>query len=407
MAQNGQIQVALDIGTDKVVVLVGEVKDDGIIEVIGFGSQPSTGLRNGVVTDIESTVEAIQKAVWEAENMSGVEIRSVHVGISGQHVRGFESHGIVKVDGHEITREDMESVVDQAKAVAVPVDRRLLHTIVREYIVDGQDGIKIPIGISGIRLEAMVFIVAVANGAMENILRSCNKAGLAVADIVLSPLASAMSVLTEDELELGVAMVDIGGGTSDLVVYQKGALVHASSLPLGGNLITNDIAVGLRTPMRAAEKVKREYGCALASLIEKGDSIQVPKVGSGEMKEVSRQILCDIIEARADEILNTVHKAIHKTGFEELLGAGLVITGGAANIPGIESLAESQMDMPVRSASPGGVAGLIDLVADPIYAGSVGLLHYAASHPPAFIDGTTPMMRRILDRLRGWFSDLV
>lgn len=407
MAYNGNYYVALDIGTSKVAVLVGDLKEDGDFEVIGVGEQKSKGLRNGVITDIESTVEAIRKAVMEAENMSGVEINSVHVGISGHHVRGFESHGIIKVDGKEITRDDMEAVVDQAKAVAIPTGRKLLHTIVREYIVDGQAGIKVPLGISGIRLEVKVYIVAVANAAMENIIRSCNKAELTVADIVLSPRASTLSTLTEDEIELGVAMVDIGGGTTDIVVFMHGSVVHASVLSLGGDLITNDIAVGLRTPMRSAEKIKREHGCAQAGAVPKGETVNIPKVGNNEIREVSKQVLCDIIEARADEIVEQVHKEIQRTGLEELLGAGVVLTGGFANLPDIDRLAEEQLDMPVRCASPTGVTGLVDVVDDPKFASSVGLLLYASKYPPAFIDTSRPRYSLLWDRFRNWLGDLV
>lgn len=409
MPRKGEIIVGLDIGTTKTVALVGEVKEDGRIEIIGMGSHPSKGLQKGVITEIESTVDAISKAVMEAELMAGVKISSVFVGIAGHHIRGFNSHGIyaVKNKDQEISRSDVDRVLDQAKAVAIPIDRQVLHTIPQEYIIDSQDGIKIPFGMSGIRLEAKVHIVTAASSSIQNIIRCCNKAGLAVADIILEPLASAMSVLKDDERELGVALVDIGGGTSDLIIYQRGSAVHTSVLPLGGEFITHDVAVGLSTPMLAAEKIKIKSGCAMSCLVEKGESITVPKVGSGDTRHVSRQVLCDIIEARVEEIISMIHKEIHMTGLADLLGAGVVLTGGGVNLPGIAQLTEELMDLPVRRGEPAEVSGLVDLIRDPIYATGVGLLEYASKHSPAYVENQHTLVRRVVDRVRNFFSDFV
>lgn len=407
MARKGEIIVGLDIGTTKVVALVGEVKEDGQIEVIGVGSHPSKGLQKGVITEIESTVESIKRAVMEAETMCGVDIRAVYVGIAGYHIRGFNSHGIVAVKGKEISAQDIDRVCEQAKAVAIPMDRQVLHTIPQEYIIDSQDGIKIPLGMSGVRLEAKVHIVTAAISAVQNIIRCCNKANLTVADVVLEPLASAMSVLTEDERELGVALVDIGGGTSDLIIYLRGSVVHTSVLPLGGDFITHDIAVGLSTQMASAEQIKRDYGTAMACLADKGETIEVAKVGSGEPRHISRHVLCDIIEARVEEIITLIHKEIHMTGLEDLLGAGLVLTGGACSLKGIEQLAEEMVDMPVRVAKPTGVSGLMDLVGKPEHATGVGLLQYALHHSPAYAEAQRPLVRRMVERVRLFFNDFV
>ncbi|RJO68646.1 MAG: cell division protein FtsA [Myxococcales bacterium] len=407
MARRGDIIVGLDIGTTKVATLVGEVKDDGKIEVIGLGTHPSKGMQKGVITEIESTVEAIQKAVAEAELMAGIQVQSVFAGIAGHHIRGFNSHGIVAVKGKEITRVDVDRVLEQAKAVAIPIDRQVLHAIVQEYLIDSQDGIKVPLGMSGIRLEAKVHIVTSAISAAQNIVRCCNKAGLAVADIVLEPLASSLAVLTDDERDLGVALVDVGGGTADLIIYLKGSVVHTSVLPMGGEFITHDIAIGLSTPMASAEKIKRDHGCAMACMVDKGEMIDVPKVGSGDPKVISRQVLCDIIEARAEEIFTLIHKEIRKTGLEDLLGAGVVLTGGVANLPGVGKLAEELMDVPVRVAVPNGVAGLVDLLRNPIHATGVGLLHYAAKHSPAFSEAHRPLYKRMMDKVKIFLNDFV
>ena len=407
MTRKGDIIVGLDIGTTKVAVVVGEVKDDGQIDVIGFGTHPSKGMQKGVVAEIEPTVESIRAAVEDAQLMCSMDIRNVYIGIAGQHIRGFNSHGAIAVKGREITQSDVEQVLEQAKAVAIPLDRQALHAIVQEYQVDDQNSIRTPLGMGGIRLGAKVHIVTGTINSVRNIERCCNKAGLSVADIVLEPLASAMAVLTEDERKLGVALVDIGGGTSDLIVYLKGSVVHTSVLPIGGEFITYDIAVGLGTPMANAEEIKHEHGCAMACMVEKGEQIDVPKVGSGVIKHISRQVLCDIIEARTEEIVNMIYKEIRMTGLEELLGAGVVLTGGATKLKGMETLAEELMELPVRCAVPRGVVGLTKPMEDPRYATSIGLLQYASRYSPTYVESHRPLVRRFLDRLRVFFSDFV
>lgn len=378
MARTGDIIVGLDIGTTKVVALAAEVKDDGALEIIGLGQAPSTGLYKGAITEIETTAEAVKKAVAEAELMAGVEISTVYVGIAGHHIRGFNSHGITAVKGPEITPGDIQRVLEQAKAVAIPMDRQVLDTIVQEFIVDSQDGIRAPVGMSGVRLEAKVHIVTAAASAIQNIHRVCNKAGLSVAKVILEPLASAEAVLSDDERRLGVTLVDVGGGTSDLILFVRDSVQYTAVLPLGGEFITHDIAVGLNTPTAEAERIKQEAGVAIASMVEKGDSIRVPKVGSGEMKDVQRQVLCDIIEARIEEIVTLIHKEIAKTGLEDLMGAGVVLTGGTARLPHIDRLCEELFDMPVRTAVPQGMKGLSDLVKNPAYATAVGLVKIGA-----------------------------
>lgn len=406
MARKGEIVAGLDVGTTKTSAFVAEIKEEGKIELLGYGSQPSKGMQAGMITDINSTVDSIRAAVAEAGNMAGVEITRVYAGIAGQHIRGFNSHGITKVENKEITQADMDRVVDQANAVAIPVNQRVLHTIVQEYIVDGQDGIKYPSGMRAIRLEAKVHIVTGSVTAAENILRCCTKSGLQVADLILEPLASSLAVLTDDERELGVAMVDIGGGTSDLIIFHKGNVVHTAVLGIGGDLITHDIAVGMGTPMAAAEKLKRTYGTAMACLVDKAEMLDVPKVGSGELKPMSRQVLSDIIEARIEEIVTMIHKEIRKTSLEELLGAGVVITGGVANLPGVAQLAEELMDMPVRCALPTGISKLSDLVRNPSCSTGVGLLHYATRYQPQSSTGA-PIFRRLVDRMKGWLEDFI
>lgn len=408
MARAGEIIVGLDIGTTKVVALAAEVKEDGALEIIGIGQAPSTGLYKGAITEIESTADSVRRAISEAELMAGVQISSVYVGIAGHHIRGFNSHGITAVKGPEITQADIQRVLEQAKAVAIPVDRQVLHTLVQEFIVDSQDGIRTPAGMSGVRLEAKVHIVTAAASAIQNIHRVCNKAGLAVSEVVLEPLASAEAVLSDDERRLGVAVVDVGGGTSDLILFVRNAVQYTSILPIGGEFITHDIAVGLNTPTADAERLKQESGTAITSMVEKGDVIRVPKVGSGETKDVQRQVLCDIIEARVEEIITLIHKEISKTGLGELLGAGVVLTGGTTRLKHIERLCEELIDMPVRTALPQGVKGLSDLVRNPAFATSVGLVKYGARQSQlGQRHSGTPFGAKLWQKLRDLFSGLL
>jgi cell division protein FtsA len=352
------------------------------IDIVGLGTNPSDGIRKGVVVNIDSTVEAIKKAVDEAEHMSGCEIASVYAGVAGEHIKGQNSLGIVGVKGREVDEEDVERAIEQSTAIAIPSDREILHTLPQYYVVDEQDGVKDPVGMSGVRLEAKVHIVTGAAASIQNIVKAVNRVGLDLNGIVLEPLASGEAVLSKDEKDLGVALIDIGGGTTDVAVYTDGNIKHIAILPVGGNYVTSDIAAGLRTPIADAEKIKIKYGCAFAPLIQKDEVIEVPSVGGREPREVSRQILGRVIEARVDEILRFAYKEIVKSGYEERLAAGVVLTGGTSILEGIAELAEQVYNMPVRRGSPKGIGGLTDIVNSPIYATAVGLVIYGSKHLP-------------------------
>ncbi len=375
--QKKDFVVGLDIGTTKICAIVGEVSSNGI-DIVGIGTHASTGLRKGVVINIESTVESIKKAVGEAELMAGSRIHTVYVGIAGGHIKSFNSHGVVAAKNKEIAENDVQRVLDAAKAVAIPMDREVIHVIPQEYILDDQDGIKEPIGMSGVRLESKVHIVTAGVSSAQNVIKSCNKAGLEVAEVVLEPLASAEAVLTHDERELGAVLVDIGGGTSDIAIYSEGSLVHTAVLAIGGNHITNDIAVGLRTPQQEAEKIKLRYGCALASLTKTEDTIEVPGVGGRKSRAVPRKVLAEIIEPRVEEIFSLIQREVAKSGYQDLVASGLILTGGSSQLEGILELGEFIFDMPVKRAFPIGIGGLKDVVNGPQYATGVGLLKYAA-----------------------------
>ena len=370
--KNGLI-VGLDIGTSKVCAIVGEITERGM-EIIGLGSHSSQGLRKGVVINIESTVNSIKKAIEEAELMAGCEIHSVFTGIAGGHIKGFNSHGIVAVKNKEVTQRDVERVIDAAKAVAIPMDREVLHVLSQEYIIDDQDGIKEPLGMSGVRLEAKVHIVTGAVTSAQNIIKCCNRTGLNVADIALEPLASADAVLTPEERELGVALVDMGGGTTDIALFHDGAVKHTAVLPVGGNHLTRDIAAGLRTPFGEAERNNQRYGYAKPSMVTKEEKVEVPSVGGRNSRTISRQILCEIIEPRLEEIFKLIHREIAKSGYEGSLASGIVMTGGSTLLPGMIEMAEDVFSMPVRLGVPTHVGGLIDVVSNPIYATGVGLV---------------------------------
>lgn len=401
--------VGLDIGTTKICAIVGELTDSGI-DIVGIGSHPSKGLRKGVVINIESTIESIKKAVEEAELMAGCEITSVYAGIAGSHIKSFNSHGIVAVKDKEITEGDVQRVLDAAKAVAIPMDREVIHIVPQEYIIDDQDGIKEPIGMSGVRLESKVHIVTGAVSSAQNIVKSCNKSGLNVAEIVLEPIASAEAVLTQDERELGVVLVDIGGGTSDLAIFSQGALVHTSVLAIGGNHITNDIAVGLRTPQNEAEKIKIKYGCAMSSLVKGEETIEVQSVGGRKPRTVPRKLLAEIIEPRVEEIFSLIQREVVKSGFQDLLASGVVITGGTTILEGMPELAEFIFDMPVKRGIPIGLGGLKDVVNSPKYATGVGLLKYAARKRAG--RGKFPIREginvyeKVRSSMMGWLKDL-
>ncbi len=378
MAKKGKkenIIVGLDVGTTKISAIVGEVNDNGV-EIIGIGTQPSRGMRKGVVINIDATVESIHKAVEEAELMAGAQITSVYCAIAGSHIRGFNSHGIVAVKNREVQESDVKRVLDAARAVAIPMDREVLHVLPQEYIVDEQDGIMEPLGMSGVRLEAKVHIVTAAVTSTQNIIRCCNRTGLEVKDIVLGQLAASEAVLIPDEKELGAALVDIGGGTTDVVVFSQGAVRQTAVFGLGGNHLTNDIAVGLRTPLVESEKIKTKYGCALTAMVKKEEMIEVPSVGGRRSRSLSRQILAEIIEPRMEEIFSLVHREILKSGYENLIPSGVVLAGGTASLEGLPELVEQIFNLPVRRGYPAGVGGLMDVVNNPMYATGVGLVLY-------------------------------
>jgi cell division protein FtsA len=398
--------VGLDIGTTKICCIVGN-KTEEELEIVGFGSSPSKGLRKGVVINIESTVEAIQRAIREAELMAGCEIKSVFAGIAGGHIKGLNSQGVIAIKNREVTSEDLKRVIDAAKAIAIPMDREVLHILPQEFIIDDQDGIREPLGMSGVRLEAKVHIVTGAVASAQNIVKSCNRAGVDVADIVLEQLASSEAVLSADEKELGVALVDIGGGTADIAIFSEGAIKHTSVLSIGGDHLTNDIAVGLRTPMAEAEKIKQAYGCCLTSMVGKDENIEVPSVGGREPRILSRQLLAEILEPRVEEIFTLVNREIVKSGYEDLIASGVVITGGSAILPGMPELAEQIFNLPVRRGVPLDIGGLKDVVASPIYATGVGLVKYGSHNLQTqnFKIGQKNMFDRVAARMKEWFSE--
>lgn len=406
MAKKHSIVVGLDIGTSKVCVVVGEMTDDGV-EIIGLGSHPSQGLRKGVVINIESTVNSIKKAIEEAELMAGCEIHTVFTGIAGSHVKGFNSHGIVAVKNKEVGQRDLDRVLDAAKAVAIPTDHEVLHVLPQDYIIDDQDGIKEPLGMSGVRLEARVHIVTGAVTATQNIIKCCNRSGLHVAEVVLMPLMSAEAVLTDEERELGVAVVDMGSGTTGLGVYHDGMVKHTVVLPIGGGHVTNDIATGLRTPFGDAERIKQRYGVAKAAMVAGDERLEVPSVGGKAAGSVSRQILCEIIEPRLDEVFQLVRKEIEKSGYEESLASGLVMTGGAMLLPGAVEMAEEVVGMPVRLGAPMHVRGLVDVISSPIYATGVGLVLYGMQRQERnfFRIRDDNIFSKVRHRMSDWLSD--
>ena len=375
--KSNEIIVGLDIGTTKIACIAGEVTDDGI-DIIGIGTAPSRGLRRGVVVNIDATIAAIQQAVDEAENMAGCEITTVYAAISGAHVRGLNSHGIVAVKDKEVREADVARVIEAAKAVAIPMDREVLHVLPQQYLIDDQDGIRDPLGMAGVRLEAKVHIVTTAVTSAQNVVKCANRCGLQVADIVLEPLASAQAVLEDDEKELGVAVVDIGGGTCDLVVYADGAIVHTAVLPLGGGHVTNDIATVLRTPLESAERIKRKYGCATRDLVEEGETMEVPSVGGRGPRVLPRLSLVEVIEPRIEEIFEHVRKELMRSGYFDGLAAGVVLTGGATAMEGMQEVGEHVLRLPTRRGLPIRIGGLVDVVKGPAFATGVGLVQFGA-----------------------------
>jgi cell division protein FtsA len=394
--------VGLDIGTSKAAALVGEVKADDTIEIIGIGTHPSHGLKKGVVVDIESTVQSIQRAVEEAELMAGCEIHSVHAVIAGSHVRSLNSHGITAIKDHEVVQADVDRVIDAARAVAIPADQKILHILPQEFIIDDQEGIREPIGMSGVRLEARVHMVTGAVSAAQNIVKCIRRCGLEVDDLVLGQLSSSYAVLGEDEKELGVCLVDIGGGTTDMAVFTDGAIRHTACIPIAGDQVTNDIAVALRTPTQHAEQIKIRHACALSS---KGvaEDIEVPSIGERPARQLSRQTLAEVVEPRYEELLNLLQGELRRSGFEDLVAGGVVLTGGSAKMDGLVELAEEVFHMPVRIGVPQYVTGLEDTIADPVYSTGVGLLIYAQQH--RFAAGSEyAESAGFWGRMRRWFG---
>jgi cell division protein FtsA len=398
--------VGLDIGTSKVVAIVGEVTPEGSIEIIGIGSHPSRGMKKGVVVNIESTVHSIQRAIEEAELMAGCQIHSVYAGIAGSHIRSLNSHGIVAIRDKEVTPGDVERVIDAARAVAIPADQKILHILPQEFIIDNQEGIREPVGMSGVRLEAKVHLVTGAVSAAQNIIKCVRRCGLEVDDIILEQLASSYSVLTEDEKELGVCLVDIGGGTTDIAVFTEGSIRHTAVIPIAGDQVTNDIAVALRTPTQHAEEIKIKYACALAQLASSDETIEVPSVGDRAARRLARHTLAEVVEPRYEELLSLVQVELRRSGFEDLAAAGIVLTGGSSKMEGLVDLAEEVFHMPVRLGNPQYVAGLVDVVRNPIYATGVGLLLFGnqnrnqRSMEAQFGRG----MRGVLGRMKSWFQ---
>lgn len=408
MARHDDLIVGLDIGTTKICCVVGEVSESGV-DIIGVGLHPSVGLRKGVVVNIEATVGSIRKAVEEAEMMAGCDISSVYAGIAGGHIKGFNSHGVIAIKGREVCQEDIDRVVEAARAVAIPLDREVIHTLPQEFIVDEQDGISNPLGMSGVRLEAQVHIVTGAVAAAQNIVKCCNRAGLDVVDIVLESLASAETVLTQEERDLGVALLDFGGGTTDLAVFAGDNIKHTAVLPLGGNNLTQDIAVGLRTPLAEAEKIKLRYGCARTALIKKDETIEIPGLGGRRTKVLSRQILGEILEPRVEEIFSLIQREVQRSGFGETITSGVVLTGGSALLPGIIELAEDIFNLPSRVGYPTEVGGITDAVNSPAFSTGVGLVLYGLRQEPnrkvRLRDQN--IIDRVVDRMRGWFAEVM
>jgi cell division protein FtsA len=382
MPKNNYI-VGLDIGTKKTTAIISEITEDKKIEIIGIGTTDSRGLRKGVVVNLEATVNAIKKAQEEAELMAGVEIDSAFVGISGAHIKSFNSRGVIAVSGKnkEISPEDIERVIDQSKAVSIPPDREIIHIIPQEFVVDEQDGIKDPLGMSGIKLEVNVHIVTSATTSVQNLKTCVERAGIEIERIVLNQIAASSSTLTHDEMELGVGMIDMGGGTTEIAIFERGSLWYTSIIPIGGDNFTNDIAVGLRTPIPEAEKIKKKFGCVSSPMLDEQDTIEVPSVGRGKKPRIlSRQLLADIIQPRAEEIFRLVDNDIKRMGYEKSLNSGIVLTGGTALLEGLEEVAEDIFDLPVRRGDPSGIGGLAERVNTPDYAASVGLILFGYDH---------------------------
>jgi len=398
--------VGLDIGTSKICAIVAEISEDDEIEIIGVGFHRSRGLKKGMVVNIESTVQSIQRAVEEAELMAGCQIHSVFAGIAGSHVRSLNSHGIVAIRDKEVVGSDVERVIDAASAVAIPADQKILHILPQEFIIDNQEGIRDPVGMSGVRLEARVHMVTGAVNAAQNIIKCVRRCGLEVDDVILEQLASSESVLVEDEKDLGVCLVDIGGGTTDIAIFTEGSIRHTAVIPIAGNQVTNDIAVALRTPTQSAEDIKIKYACALAQLAAADETIEVPGVGERPPRRLARQTLAEVVEPRYEELMVLIQNELRRSGFEDLVAAGMVLTGGSSKMEGLVELAEEILHMPVRLGSPHDISGLGDVVRNPIYSTGVGLLMFGhrniSKRNPEALTGNN--LSTIWERMKSWFQ---
>ena len=399
--------VSLDIGTSKIAAIVAEVTDKNTLEIVGFGQHPSRGLKRGVIVNIESTVFAIQRAIEEAELMAGCEIHSVYTGISGSHIRGLNSHGIVAIQEHEVNSQDVERVIDAARAVAIPADQKILHILPQEFIIDNEAGIREPIGMSGVRLEANVHMVTGAVSAVQNIMKCVQRCGLTVDDIILDQLAVSHAVLTEDEKELGVCVIDIGGGTTDIAIFSDGAIRHTAVIPIAGDQVTNDIAVALRTPTACAEEIKIQHACALAQLVNVEESIDVPTVGERPPRKLSRRSLAEVIEPRYEELFSLIQSELRRSGYEDAVASGIVLTGGSAKTSGIVELAEEIFHLPVRLGYPQQNAkGLTEVVENTLYATGVGLLAYGYSQQPLAVSSSRggSSFKNFWGKMKSWFQ---
>ncbi len=407
MGKNGNIIVGLDLGTTKTCAIVGEINNGGV-DIIGFSSAPSKGLRKGMVIDIESTASSINKVIEEAELMSGCSISSVYTGIAGNHIKGLNSHGVIGIKDHEVKKNDIDRVIEAAKAIAIPQDREVIHVLPQEFIVDEQGGIHDPLGMSGVRLEAKVHMVTGAATSAQNIIKCANRNGLVVKELVLQPLASSESTLEIDEKELGVALVDIGGGTTDIAILHGGSIRYTSVLPLGGNHITSDIAVGLRTPLKQAEELKIQHGSASSCLTSKDETIEVTCMGGRQPRKVSKRFLCQIIQSRVEEMFNLIHQEITRSGYKELMAPGVVLTGGTSLLEGILEVGEQILDLPVRIGYPNTVGGLSEIVKSPIYATAVGLVLYGRKHTSDHNhkNGGKNLIPGMTRSVKDWFAEV-
>ncbi|MSO45172.1 MAG: cell division protein FtsA [Acidobacteria bacterium] len=408
MARRERYLVGLDVGTSNVCAVVGESHDDGSVDIVGLGVAESRGIKRGVVVNLEAAVESIKKAIEEAELMAGIEVDSVHLALSGPHIKGFNSRGVIAVAGknREITRDDVRRAIDAAKAVALPTGREILHVLPQDFVVDEQDGIDAPIGMTGARLEVNVHVVTGATSSTQNLIACVNRAGVTVIDTVIEQLAAAEAVLMPDEKELGVAVVDIGGGTADLAIFERGSLWHTGVVAVGGDHFTNDIAVGLRTPVPDGEKVKRKSGCALSSMVDEDDTIEVASVGGRKPRLMPRRILSEILQPRAEEVFHLVWDEIRRAGYEKSLNSGIVLTGGGSILEGMPEIAEQIFDLPIRRGCPVGVGGLADHVNSPTFATPVGLVLYAhRNRMPEAVRVGAGTFGRMAGRLRGIFKE--